>query len=465
LEAGRKVSGDDSPNTALIKHNLGFALASSTQPISQARADEIEALYRQAETTFRTSKSTGDGTELACRVTLHLGQFLAERKRYQEAETVFQNALARLSTLPVAPSIWVENYVSALDALYKIWDQPERAAAWKLKRLVPMETVLRRLSGLLRAQPNDPELLRSYGSMLVGLARFGEGEAAYRAAILLKPDDADLYHALAGACEWQGRIKEAEAGYREALRLSPNDAWRHDHLGQCVRKQHKYAEAVVEFTEAIRLRAGKQASHFGPGGAYSGKANGAEAAAFEEAIKFINPSELLPIADTLGMLAITLREDGKPAAAEPLGHQALAIVRMRSSDPASIARVTHDLAFVLMRIPGREVEAEQFYRQALEMRRQALGEGDAATVDTAFRLAQLLGDQGKFDQAEELLREAYASLVANKGSAAAKEYEPVLLKWIVEQYRGWKMLEKASEWERKLPPKEPDKKEPQPQKK
>ena len=35
-----------------------------------------------------------------------------------------------------------------------------------------------------------------------------------------------------------------------------------------------------------------------------------------------------------------------------------------------------------------------------------------------------------------------------------------VLQWIVDQYRGWKKPEKAAEWERKLPLKELDKKEP-----
>ena len=48
---------------------------------------------------------------------------------------------------------------------------------------------------------------------------------------------------------------------------------------------------------------------------------------------------------------------------------------------------------------------------------------------------------------------------------SAKEFEPVLHQWIVDQYRGWKKPEKVAEWEQKLPPKELDKKEPQVEKK
>ncbi len=149
-------------------------------------------------------------------------------------------------------------------------------------------------------------------------------------------------------------------------------------------------------------------------------------------------------------LAYVYREDAKPAAAEPLLRQALAIVREESGDDGeATARLTHDLAFVLVRIPGHESEAEQLYRRALGVRRQKLGAGDAATADSAFRLAQVLGNQGKLDEAEALLLEAHAALAANRASAPASLFEPVMLGWIADLYRGWNKPEKAAEWERK----------------
>jgi len=151
-----------------------------------------------------------------------------------------------------------------------------------------------------------------------------------------------------------------------------------------------------------------------------------------------------------GELAYVYREDGKPAAAEPLLRQALAIVRKELGDEdEATATLMHDLAFVLIRIPGHDAEAEQLYRQALGVRRQRLGAGDAATADSAFRLAQVVGNQGKLDEAEALLLDAHAALVANRASAPARAYEPVMLGWIADLYRGWNKPEKAEEWERK----------------
>jgi tetratricopeptide (TPR) repeat protein len=115
----------------------------------------------------------------------------------------------------------------------------------------------------------------------------------------------------------------------------------------------------------------------------------------------------------------------------------------------------HDLAFVLMRDPERRAEAEQLYRDALRVRRQLLGEGSVPSADTAFRLAQVLGDQRKFDEAETLLREAHEALAANRASEPARNFEPVLLQWIVEQYRKWERIDRAEEWATKLRPKEP----------
>jgi hypothetical protein len=130
--------------------------------------------------------------------------------------------------------------------------------------------------------------------------------------------------------------------------------------------------------------------------------------------------------------------------------EALAIIRKQfGDDHAATATEVHDLAYVIGKIPGREVEAERLFREALQVRRRVQGLGDAAAVDTAFRLAQVLGEQQKFEEAETLLQESYAALAANRASGPAQAFEPILLQWIIEQYRNWGKPEQAAQWERR----------------
>ena len=165
-------------------------------------------------------------------------------------------------------------------------------------------------------------------------------------------------------------------------------------------------------------------------------------------------------------LAGLYRRWGKLERAEEWGGKALAMFRKQCGDDhEATACLAHSLAFDLMRNPGREAEAEQLYREALQLRRRILGEGNHATADTAFRLAEALGAQRKFDEAETLLREAHAALAANRASDPAREFEPVLLQWIIQQYRAWGQLERAAEWERRRSAKEEEKKKLEPESK
>jgi hypothetical protein len=231
--------------------------------------------------------------------------------------------------------------------------------------------------------------------------------------------------------------REREKMFRHALaimRKVHGDIW-HTYdivlrLGQFLRSRHRYEEAATVFENALtRL-------HALPG---------------------TPPIITTRLATELGAVYL---DWGKPDAADAPLREALANVRKQSgNEDATTATMTHDLAFALMRIPGREAEAEPLYRQALNVRRRELGNGDAATADTAFRLAQVLGNQGKFDEAESVLQEAYSALAANQASVPARKYEPIMRRWIIEQYRGWNKPEKATEWDRKRPSQEIDQNE------
>jgi tetratricopeptide (TPR) repeat protein len=85
------------------------------------------------------------------------------------------------------------------------------------------------------------------------LARFGEGEAAYREAIARDPKDARTWSNLGNLLqEHLKRYTDAEAAYREAIANDQKDAWHWNELGNLLHIHlHCYAEAEIAYREAI----------------------------------------------------------------------------------------------------------------------------------------------------------------------------------------------------------------------
>ena len=182
--------------------------------------------------------------------------------------------------------------VGELDAVYRNWGKPEKAAEWERKRPVATEAALIRNARQLRKRLDDPILLASHGHLLFQLQRFGEAEAAYRAASSVKPNDPWLRQSLGDACAAQRRFVEAEIAYRAAIRLEPNEGGRHHNLGDALRNQGKFSDAAVEYAEAIRLRPNEHASHFGLGSTYAYGGQWEKVAAeFQQAAQ-LNPTDL-----------------------------------------------------------------------------------------------------------------------------------------------------------------------------
>jgi Flp pilus assembly protein TadD len=97
-------------------------------------------------------------------------------------------------------------------------------------------------------------LLSSHGYLLFELHRFGEAEAAFRAAVTLKPNDPRLHQSIGDSCAAQRRFAEAELAFRESIRLEPNESGRHHNLGDALKAQGKLDQAAAEYAEADKVR-------------------------------------------------------------------------------------------------------------------------------------------------------------------------------------------------------------------
>ena len=119
---------------------------------------------------------------------------------------MLQEGITRLDSLPGDAPEMAAGLAGELDAVYRNWGKPERAAEWERKRPAATEATLARNERLLHERLDDPTLLTSKANLLFRLQRYGEAEAAYRAAIALKPHDASLHQSLGDACAGQTQV-------------------------------------------------------------------------------------------------------------------------------------------------------------------------------------------------------------------------------------------------------------------
>jgi serine/threonine protein kinase len=189
---------------------------------------------------------------------------------------------------------------------------------------------------------------------------------------------------LATSLQDQGKIFECEAAARKALeirqRLLPaNDpliGTSLNKMGDAYRDEDKLALAESYFRQALTLR------------------------------RQILPDGHPDLAKSLRHLCTTLDAENKLAEAEPLAREALAMYQ--KSEPAGSADIISaqiDLAMILddqRRLP----EAEKTFRDAVETARSSQSHSLSGAL---ARLAQMLMEQGRYTEAEPLVRESIAA--------------------------------------------------------
>jgi serine/threonine protein kinase len=389
LDAQQRGLGRENSQTAWTMHLLANVLLSNTEQRQGAETEnrEIESLFRQAIIAMRKAHRNSWYT---FDIILRFAQFLRSRSRFEEAEALLVDARTRVEKLPAVPIGLKTSLFDELDGLYGDWGDSARIDAWRQTRTSEAEARLAEIVGQMQLGASNANLMLCRSVFLARLDRLDEAEASCLSAMEMDAQNEDATSQLQRLAEVQFSRRDWERAERLQSRVY---ASRRDQFG-------------VDSMQA---------------------------------------------ASALHALSRMRRERGDLPAAEVALTEAVSLHRKHFGDdhPAT-ATVIHDLAFLLIRIPGREPESEGLYREALAVRKRALGGGDAATADTAFRLAEALGKQTKLDEAEKILRESYAAMSANRVSKAVREFEPILLQWNVEMCRGWNRPALAAAWESKL---------------
>jgi len=112
-----------------------------------------------------------------------------------------------------------------------------------------------RIEAAQQAEPDDSQLNRLRGEVLLYSGKKVEAEAAFRRAIELDPNDLSGYQNLARYLAITGRPGEVLATYEEALKRNPESAPLHMVVGSLYELQSRNEEAMAEYEEAIRLDA------------------------------------------------------------------------------------------------------------------------------------------------------------------------------------------------------------------
>lgn len=130
-------------------------------------------------------------------------------------------------------------------------------------------------------------------------------------------------------------------------------------------------------------------------------------AALQTRRTLLGPTDLA-VAETLNGLGQLAAAREHPAEAEQYHREALEIRRTRRAPAADLATSLANLGSVL-RDARRYDEAEFLLREALRLRQQALGEGHYHTIVSLNKLALLLREQGETTAAREMFEQALAA--------------------------------------------------------
>lgn len=285
---------------------------------------------------------------------------------------------------------------------------------------------LANLSGVLQAR-QDPQAARPWRERAADIARRVHGNA--------DPRTGSALDALAGVHYALGDPATAAKHYRDALRVveaafgpqHPATAAALHNLGTALDAQSDYAEAEAMHRRALAIREARlgrvhedtAASRHNLASVLDerGRKDDAEAL-YREAIE--DWRQLLgddhpATATSRNNLADLLAERGDPAAAEPLYRANLHTFSQRYGDEHPHTLITRTELGAILCLVGQASEGEALLRGAIEDSARVLGETSLGHVDALCKLAVVLRQRDRTDEARALLDAAIARLEPKLG--------------------------------------------------
>ncbi len=195
---------------------------------------------------------------------LNLGALLMREKKWEEAATVFEAAIAAHPKdaalhynlgLAQAGADHVEAAVKSYEAAIQI--QPDYFRA--LYNLASLEyrqqhyaAARGHLERALVIHADNYKALYNLGLTLLKMDLPVEAEAALRKARAVE-ETVEVDYDIGLALTRQERFTDAEQAYRSALKIEPKHARSLERLGEALSRQHKHEEAVARFAQLQKL--------------------------------------------------------------------------------------------------------------------------------------------------------------------------------------------------------------------
>jgi tetratricopeptide (TPR) repeat protein len=273
-------------------------------------------------------------------------------------------------------------------------------------------------------------VLNNLGDLLRTAGRMNEAQQHLTEAVRLRrqllgprhPDLAKSLNNLALVLRSRNRLEEAEPLYREALTIE-RGVWGPTHpavltdqfnLGAMLREQERLDEAEPILREVVQLRR-----------------------------QTIGP-EHKDLAASVNALGDLLRGQGRLDEAEPLILEGLSMRRkLAGPDDASVGTSLLTLA-MLRRDQTRLGEAQRAARDAMRILEQKRRPGHYLRALGASVLGEILGQQGRFDEAQPLLLTGFNELQQNGDAAPARRREAIAR--LVALYQSWGKSDETDRW-------------------
>lgn len=377
----RRVFGPDNPITLRVGSNLSTALRALSR---FAEADEIgtDVLARQRRVLAPTDNDLAETLN-------NLGMLRRNQTRFAEAETFFNEAVQiRRATFGVDHPLTL-TVMNNLVILYRSEGKLSEAEALNADILV------RRRQSLGPEHPDTLHSLNLGAVLLSDLARFAEAEKATREVLQLRQKILGMDHPETVACSISlavilrnlGNLTEAETLSSRALefcrqRLGPDQAMTFQ-AASCLARVWHEAGRLTEAEALLVDLVPRERRVLGAG----------------------HPTTTAALL-TLGRVYFEAGklDEAQAAAAEVrelVGNGAGAKATRRSGAIELLGRIA------LQR--SRPVDAEKFFREAVELRSKSANEGWETWVARGY-LGETLLAQSRFEEAEPLLRDCEAGL-------------------------------------------------------
>ena len=345
--------------------------------------------------------------------------YLQDRARYQEAEPLYQRALALREQLlgPEHPDVALT--LNGLGRLYYDQSNYQQAESLHQRALVIQERQL---------GPEHPEVARTLAylaRLLREQARYAEAEQLYQRMVRIQkqlgPEHLDValtFHGLATFFHQQGQSSEAEQFYQQALPIlerekHPDRALVLNGLAILFHQQAQYAEAEQFYRRALPT--------------------------LEQQLGPLHPK----VAYLLSNLAASCIELGKYAEAEQHLLRALEICEQRlGPEHHGTAYPLSNLALLYQK-QRRFTEAEQLSQRAVEICQKQVGLKHPDTIATLHDLAEIYRQQGKYEQAQQV----YQQFLAISEEQLGKEHPHTqdIQQWYIALLREMEQREKEQD--------------------